>query len=72
MAPKVATLFYLNKTFFLTETRQLISGDRDASRQGRAEVLRQREEVLLSAAVHLPLRRRLATEKGGDAEERRV
>ncbi len=45
-------------------------GDRDAARQGGAEVLRQREAVLLPAALHLPVRRRLAAEAGGAHEGR--
>ena len=45
---------------------------RDAARQGGPEVVRQREAVLLPAAVHLPLRRRVAAKAGRDAESRRV
>jgi len=57
---------------FINKTRQLTAGHRDASREGSAEILRQRKAVLLSAAVHIPLRRRVATEEGGNATERRV
>jgi hypothetical protein len=39
---------------------QVGHGDRDPSRQSRPEVVRQREEVLLSSTLHIPVRGRLA------------
>ncbi len=46
-------------------------GHRHAARQGGAEVVRQREALLLPPSVHVPLRRRLAAEEGRDAQSGR-
>ena len=47
------------------------AGHRDAAREGGSKVLWQREALLLPAALHLPVRRRVATKAGGDAARRR-
>lgn len=44
----------------------------DPARQSGAKVVRQREAVLLSAAVHLPVRRRMEAAAGTAAQGRRV